>query len=209
MGFGLSALGFLFLTVKSFGLDTLGYGLIAYGFWRVGEELKNNKGYTVAAYAAAVAILPALLGVYSIIADIMVLPALPSLLLAVKGVLSGGCLIAVCFAYCGETAKIAADGGARVFSLRAKVTMYLSVFFAVLTVVVGFAGADGTLAPVVIYGELIIPIINALTLVTCFTTITTEARRVYEDEIIEMETEKLVRKRLKEKKGETEDADEK
>ncbi len=208
MGFGLCALGFLFLTADVFGLDALGYALIAYGFWRVGSELTNNKGYTVAAYAAAVAVLPALIGVYGIVAESASLPELPRFFSIVKGVLNGACLVAICFAYCGETAKIASNGGAKVFSLRAKVTMYLSVFFAVLTVVVGFTGTDGAMARVIIISKLLMPIINALTLVTCFTTITTEARKVYEDEIIEQETEKLVRKRLREKKGEKEDGDE-
>ncbi len=204
MGFGLCAFGFLLLCVEGFGLDTVGYGVIAYGFWRVSDELKENRGYKIAAIAAAAGMLPALLGVYEIVASLSsALPTVPNFMWAVKGVLSAVCFVVLCFSYCGETAKIAADGGAKIFSLRAKVTMYLSVLYSALLVVSGFMGTDdGTVALIIILGKFIVPIINAFTTLTCFTTITTSARKEIEEEIIEMETEKLVRKRMaKGKKG--------
>ena len=197
MGFGLCSFGFLCTVAEGYGVDVLGYVLMAYGFWRVGTELKNNKGYMIAAYAAAVSAVPAAVSVYQVIAAEASLPAVPSRLVIAKGITGVLCLVVICFAYCGETAKIASEGGAKVFALRAKVTMYLSVLFAVLVITGSFSGISGSVVATVIIGKIVIPLINALTLLACFTTITTEARKVHEDEIIEEETEKLVRKRMK------------
>ncbi len=210
MGFGLAAFGFLLLCIKDFGLSPVAYGLIAYGFWRVSDELKANRGYKVAAYAAAVAVLPSLAGLYNVVATLAGFPEIPKEALVYFGVPLVLCFVVVCFGYCNETAKIAEDGGAKVFALRAKVTMYLTALFTALFLVGNFMGAEGAVGLIVVFGEYVIYIINALTALACFTTITTEQRKVYEDEIIAEETEKLVRKRIKEKKkahGEDDDED--
>lgn len=209
MGFGLVAFGFLLLCVEGFGLDTVGYGLMAYGFWRIYDELREYRGFKIAAYAAACAVLPASVGLYEIIADMTgVLPAVAQAVWAVRGVLSALCFVVICFCHYGEVAKIAEDGGAKIFALRAKVTMYLSVLYSALLVVGGFMGATGNIAAIIFLGKLIIPFINALTSLTCFTTITTTERKVYEDIAIAEESERLKRKRLfKSKKTADEDED--
>ncbi len=208
MGFGLCAFGFLLLCVEGFGLDTAGYLLLAYGFWRVSDELRENRGYKTAAIAAAVAVLPALVGLYEIVADLSgALPAVANGVWAVRGVVSALCFVVLCFSYCGETAKIATAGGAKVFALRAKVTMYISVLYSALLLVSGFMGAEGSVAVIIFVGKLVVPFINALTMLTCFTTITTEQRKEYEEEIIAAETERLVRKRLGKDKKDAENGD--
>jgi len=68
-----------------------------------------------------------------------------------------------------------------------------------------FAPADGTLAAVIVFGQYVVVFLNMWLLFTCFTTITTKRRQAIEEEIIERETEKIVRKKLLKKKGRNED----
>ena len=204
MGFGLSFLGFVFLTMEAIGLDFLGYTLIGLGFYRVGRELNTYKGYTLAAYAAFIAAVPAVLNLYSFLTAFG-LPALPELLVGIKGGTVAALSAVVCFAHCGSTARIAREGGAKVFSFRAQATAYLSAFYYAALLVYGFTGAVGSVASMIIIGKYVVPLLNAWLLFTCFTTITTKARAVKEKEIIDREIEVLERKRALKKAKDEED----
>ncbi len=206
MGFGLSFLGFLLLTMDAVGLDALGFALIGTGFYRVGRELNTYKGYTVAAYAAFAAVLPALLNLYSF-ATTFGLPALPSIATGVKGTLIALLSAVLCLGYCGSTSRIAEEGGAKMFSFRAKLTAYVSAFYYAVQAVYGVTGAavSGSGASLIIIGKYVLPLFNAWLLFTCFTTITTKARAVKEQEIIKEELEVLERKRAFKKKKDGEE----
>lgn len=206
MGFGLSFLGFLLLTMDAVGLDALGFALIGMGFYRVGKELNTYKGYTVAAYAAFGAAFPALLNLYSF-ATSFGLPALPSIATGIKGVVIALLSAVLCLGYCGSTSRIAEEGGAKMFSFRAKLTAYLSAFYYAVQAVYGATGAaiSGAGASLIVIGKYILPLLNAWLLFTCFTTITTKARAVKEKEIIKEEIEVLERKRAFKKKKDEED----
>ena len=204
MGFGLSFLGFVLLTMDAIGLDFLGYGLIGVGFWRVGRELNTYKGYSIAAVAAFIAALPAVLNLYSFLTAFG-LPELPSVVMGIKGGSLAALSAVVCFAHCGSPARIAEEGGARIFALRAKVTAYLSAFYYSALFVYGFTGVVGSVASMMIIGKYVMPLLNAWLLFTCFTTITTKARAKEEKEIIKNELEQLERKRAFKKAKDEED----
>lgn len=204
MGFGLSFLGFVLLTMDAVGLDFLGYGLIGLGFYRVGRELNTYKGYTLAAIAAFTSALPAVLNLYGFLTAFG-LPALPPLVTGIKGAAIAALSAFLCFAYCGSTARIATEGGAAIFALRAKVTAYVSALYYALLLVFGFTGVRGPVASLLVIGKYVVPLLNAWLLFTCFTTITTKARAVKEKEIIENELEVLERKRKAKKAKDEED----
>lgn len=195
MGFGLCSFGFLLLMLEPVGLNFLGYAVMSMGFFGVASELKDYKGYRVAAYASAAACPFALVDMYRLVAAYTSLPN-PDILLPIKGIPL--CLLSVvlCFAYCNPTARIAADGGARTFSLRANATAYLTALYMALKLAGSFGSFDGSLAAAVFIGNYVILFLNAWLLFTCFTTITTEKRYAVEQEIIKQETEELVRKRI-------------
>lgn len=205
MGFGLSFLGFLLLTMDAVGLDFLGYILIGLGFYRVGKELNTYKGYTIAAYAAFIAAVPALINLYGFLTAFG-LAELPKVFTAIKGSALSVLTAACCFAHCGSTARIASEGGAAIFSFRAKATAYVSAFFYAAQLVYGFTGGYmGAMASTLVIGKYVVPIFNAWLLFTCFTTITTKARAVKEREIIDKEIEILERKRAAKKAKDEED----
>lgn len=204
MGFGLSFLGFVLLTMDAVGLDFLGYALIGVGFWRVGRELNTYKGYTIAAVAALIAAVPAVLNLYGFLTAFG-LPHLPKLATMIKGGALSALSVIVCFAHCGSTARIAEEGGARIFAFRAKATAYLSAFYYTALLVYGFTGAVGSVASLLIIGKYAMPLLNAWLLFTCFTTITTKARAKKEKEIIKNELELLERKRAFKKAKDEED----
>jgi len=188
------------------GLDFLGFALIGVGFYRVGKELNTYKGYTVAAYVAFAAALPALLNLYDF-ATVFGLPDLPSAVTMVKGVLISLLSAVLCLGYCGSTSRIAEEGGAKFFSFRAKLTAYVSAFYYAVLAVYGATGAaiSGSGASLIVIGRYLLPLFNAWLLFTCFTTITTKARAVKEEKLIKEELEVLERKRAFKKKQDEED----
>lgn len=204
MGFGLSFLGFVLLIMDAVGLDFLGYILIGVGFYRVGKELNTYKGYTFAAYAAFIAALPAVLNLYGFLTAFG-MPELPKIAVGIKGAALAALSAFLCFAHCGSTARIAEEGGARMFALRAKATAYLSALYYAMLFVFGFAGVTGPTASMLVIGKYVIPLLNAWLLFTCFTTITTKARAKIEKQIIDNELEVLERKRAAKKAKDEED----
>lgn len=211
MGFGLSAVGFAMLMMWHVGLDLVGYLLIFKGFWGVASELKDYKGYKIAAIFAAACAPFAAVNLYNFAASFEVVPEPARPVLAVKGVCISLLTVVFTFAYCNSTARIAADGGARFFALRARITAYLTALYMALTVVYSFTGVDGSAARLIIVGQYVVLILNFLLLFTCFTTITTKKRYAVEQEIIERETEELVRKRAlkNKKKGQSQEEEDK
>lgn len=205
MGFGLCAFGYAFLMLEHLGLDVAGYVLISVGFFGVASELKAYKGYKIAAFAAAACVPFALLNLYLTVYDYASLPALPQPVIVIKGVALALLATVLSFAHGNSTSKIAADGGAKTFSIRALATAYLTALYSALKIAGSFAPADGTLAAVIVFGQYVVIFLNMWLLFTCFTTITTKRRQVIEEEIIERETEKIVRKKLLKKKGRNED----
>ncbi len=203
MGFGLCFLGFILQMMDAIGLSFLGFALMALGFYKVSSELTGYKGYRVAAFAAAVAALPAVVDTYTFL-TVFGLPDAPKLLLGVKGATVALLSAVICFSYCGSTARIAQEGGANIFALRAKATPYLSAFYYAAYAVLGFTGTDGTTGAMIVIGKFLVPFLNALLLFTCFTTITTKARAKREQEIIDKEIETIERKKLLKKKQDEE-----
>jgi len=204
MGFGLCSFGFLFLILDAVGLDFAGYALMGLGFYRVGQELSAYKGYKLAGYAAFGAAVPALLNLYDFLTAFG-LPALPQVLVGVKGASLAALGAFLCFAYCGSTARIATEGGARTFALRARLTAYISALYYAMYGVLGFTGATGTVVSVLFVGKYIVPVLNAWLLFTCFTTITTKAREKVEEKLIKQELQILERKRALKKAKDEED----
>ncbi len=209
MGFGLCAFGYAFLMLEHAGLDVVGYVLLCMGFLGVSSELKAYKGYKLAAYAAGVAAPFALFNLYILIAMVFELPPLPDTLMAIKGVALAVLCVVLSFAHCNATARIAREGGAKVFSLRASATAYLTALYMALKVAGSFFEVDGTIAVIIMVGQYVIPFLNAWLLFTCFTTITTAARAKREEEIIRQESEELVRKKFLKNKSRNESEDDK
>lgn len=206
MGFGLCSFGFIFLMLDSVGLNFVGYGLMAWGFFGVAGELRAYKGYKLAAIAAALSLPFALIDMYLFVGPYFDAPK-PDWLLILKGValaISGAVLA---FGHCNSTARIAEDGGARVFAFRARATMYLTGLYMALTVGGAIGQITGGIAAVILVGKYVIYFLNAWLLFTCFTTITTRDREKVEKEIIKRETEELVRKRALKDKKKAEDAE--
>lgn len=208
MGFGLCALGYACLMLWHLGLDALGYALISIGFFGVSSELRAYKGYRLAAVLSAVAAPIALFNLYLAFYKDIGAPALPQWLIAAKGVSLAVLGVAIAFGHCNSTARIAKEGGGRVFSIRATATAYLSAFCAALQIAGSFSAPDGGLAMAIIVGQYLMPLLNALLLFTCFTTITTRSRQKIEKEIIARESEEIVRKNLLKKKKQNGDKDE-
>ncbi len=203
MGFGLCFLGFILQMMDAVGLSFLGFALMAWGFYKVSSELTGYKGYRVAAYAAAVAALPALVDTYTFL-TVFGLPEAPKMLLGVKGATVAILSAVICFGYCGSTARIAEEGGAGIFALRAKATPYLSALYYAAFAVLGFTGTDGSTGALIIIGKYLVPFLNAWLLFTCFTTITTKARAKREQAIIKNEIKTIERKKLLKKKQDEE-----
>ncbi|MBQ3196353.1 MAG: hypothetical protein IJB65_07820 [Clostridia bacterium] len=205
MGFGLCAFGYLLLMLEHLGLDVLGYALISAGFFGVASELKTYKGYRIAAICAAVALPFALFNLYNVLVPIAGLPALGKTLLAVKGVALAIISAVLSFAHGNSTARIAADGGAGTFALRARITAYITALY--MAVKLGEAFSPSGLELVVMVGVYVVMFLNAWLLFTCFTTITTKRRAVMEAEIIRQETEQITRKKLLKNKRNSKDED--
>lgn len=195
MGFGLCALGYLCLMLEHVGLDLLGYALICKGFYGVYAELKDYKGYRVAYLAAAVALPFSLFNLYSLIAGYSSLPALPQAVVAVKGVVLSLGAVVCAFAHSNSTARIAGDGGAATFALRARITGYLTALYMALKIGASFSGADGSLGAIIIVGQFVVLFLNSWLCFTGFTTITTKGRARREAELIRQESEELIRKK--------------
>lgn len=200
MGFGLCAVGYMCLLLWHLGLDALGYVLISYGFFGVAAELKAYKGYKLAAIFAATCAPLALINLYLAFYKDIGAPELPQWLIAAKGVGLALLGVALTFSHCNATARIAREGGARVFALRASVTSYMCALFAAFQIAGSFSAPDGSLAMMIIVSQYLGPFLNALILFTCFTTITTKRRQKIEQEIIERESEEIIRKKLLKKK---------
>ena len=199
MGFGLCAFGYMLLMLEHLGLDVLGYALIGVGFFRVASELKAYKGYRIAAVCAAVALPFALFNLYNVLVPIADLPKLGRTVLVIKGVALAIISAVLSFAHGNSTARIAAEGGAVTFSVRARITAYLTALY--MAVKLGEAFSPSGMELVVMVGLYVVMFLNAWLLFTCFTTITTKRRAVIEAEIIKQESEQLVRKKLLGSKG--------
>ncbi len=205
MGFGLCAFGYMLLMLEHLGLNVIGYALICKGFFGVASELKAYKGYKISAICAAVAIPFSLVDLYDILRSILKLEAVPQTLLVVKGIALAVIITVLSFAHGNSTARIAAQGGATTFAMRARITSYLTALYMALKV--GDAFSPSGFGLVVIVGLYVVLFLNAWLLFTCFTTITTKRRAVMEAEVIKQETEQLVRKKLlKNKKGDKDEA---
>ncbi len=205
MGFGLCFTGFLLLTLVPLGLDALGYVLIAVGFFKVSKELVDYKGYKIAGILAAVAAPIALLSLYALLENYTALPALPKVVSQIKVCCLSLVSAALCMAHCQSTARIARQGGAKVFAARASITMYLSALFYTALTAGAVFGAPGAVAAITTVARYAVPLLNAWLLFTCFTTITTKARAREEARIIKKQTEILKRRELKKHGGDTED----
>lgn len=196
MGFGLCALGFGVFLFDSLGLSFVGYALISYGFFGVARALGDYKGYKVAAYVAAAGCPFALIGLYRTVAYFTGLLPDPDVLKLIQGVPLCVVNTVLAFAYSNPTARIAADGGANLFSVRARLTAYITALYTALKLSNLFQPSSGVLAAVVLFGEYVVILLNVWLLFTCFTTITTVSRYEKEQEIIARQTEELVRKRI-------------
>ncbi len=202
MGFGLCAFGYMLLMLEHLGLNVLGYALISMGFFGVASELKAYRGYKLAAICAAVAVPFALIDLYNTMQSILGLGAIPQTLLAVKGVALAVIASVLSFAHGNSTARIAAEGGANAFAIRARITAYLTALY--MAVKVGESFSRSGFEVVVMVGLYVVLFLNAWLLFTCFTTITTKHRARIEAEIIKQETEQLVRKKMLKKRNKDE-----
>ena len=206
MGFGLCAFGYMLLMLEHLGLNVFGYALISMGFYGVASELKAYKGYKIAAICAAASIPFALVDLYNTLQPIVGLTEIPKELLAVKGIALAILATVISFAHGNSTARIAADGGATVFSMRARITAYLTALY--MAIKIGESFSSSGMEVVVMVGLYVVMFLNAWLLFTCFTTITTQRRAKIEAEIIKQETEQLTRKKLLKKHGKKDDGDE-
>lgn len=205
MGFGLCFVGFLALMLDSVGLDGVGYALIAVGFLKVSKELTGYKGYRIASVCAFAAIPVAALSMYSFITVLTDAPQLPETVLKIKSVYLCVMGAAVCMAHCQSTANVARLGGAKVFAFRATATLYVSALYFAGSIAGALFGAPGGVAAVLFACKFLVPLLNALLLFTCFTTVTTKARAVEEERIIKQQTEILKRKQALKRQKDTED----
>lgn len=201
MGFGLCFVGFLALTLDSLGLDFIGYLLLAFGFLKVARTFTTYKGYRLAGIAALAASPLALLSLYSLVARLTGLSELPDALSTVKAVYLSACGAVLCMAHCESTAVIAKSGGGRIFALRARATAYISALYYAVNITGTLLSAAGTLAVITLIGRYFVPLLNALLLFTCFTTITTVSRAEEEKRIIEKEGQEIRRRELLKRKG--------
>ncbi len=202
MGFGLCAFGYMLLMLWHLGLSPVGYALICVGFFGVASELKTYKGYKIAAICAAVAIPFALVDLYIVIQSVAGLAETPEVLKIVKGVALAVIASVLSFAHGNSTARIAAEGGANTFAIRARITAYLTALY--MAIMVGDTFSPSGLVSVVMWGLYVVLFLNAWLLFTCFTTITTKHRARIEAEIIKQETEQLVRKKMLKKRNKDE-----
>lgn len=207
MGFGLCFVGFAALMLDSVGLDAFGYALIGAGFLKVWRELRDYKGYKAAGIFALAAAPVALLSLYSLLSVYTVLPSLPGAVLKLKTVYLSALGAAICIAHCQSTAGLAKSCGGRVFALRAQVTLYVSALYFSGNIAGALFGAPGGVAAVFIVGKYLVPLLNALLLFTCFTTITTKNRAAEELRIIKQQAELIQRKQLKKRGGDKEEGD--
>lgn len=201
MGFGLCAFGYVFLILDVLGLDFVGYLLLATGFKRIYSELKNNKGFSLAFYACAGLCLVGGLNLLNFTATTLDLFEFP--LWLAKGITVLFVLLSVVlhFCYIGEVNRIVSAGGAKKFAFYAKLVLYISALYFAALMAQTFYASDPAFSLAILVGKYLVITLNAVLLFMCFTTITTQARFEEEQEIIEMETEILERKRfLKEQK---------
>lgn len=201
MGFGLCAFGYVFLILDVLGLDFVGYLLLATGFKRIYSELKNNKGFSLAFYACAGLCLTGALNLVNFTLTALELFETP--LWLAKGITVLYVLLSVVlhFCYIGEVNRIVSGGGATKFAFYAKLVLYVSALYFAALMAQTFFAADNAFTVAVMIGKYVVILLNVILLFMCFTTITTQARFEEEQEIIEMETEILERKRfLKEQK---------
>lgn len=207
MGFGLCFVGFFAVMLDSVGLDAVGYALIGFGFLKVSRELTDYKGYKLAGYAALAAAPAALLSLYSFLAAYTAVPELPVVVTKTKTVYLCALSAAFCIAHCQSTASLAARCGGKVFSLRARVTLYVSALYYAANIAGVLFGAPGGIGVAIMVGKYLLPFLNALLLLTCFTTVTTKGRAVRERQIIKEQAEILERKRLNKRRKDKKEED--